>query len=157
MSAGPEYNHVHHLARKLLKESCERCPATTRLQAALRPDADEDHLRVDPVSRCAYSVDPADYMTLCQPCHRVMDLVEGRPQCANGHDYTPGNTSVLRNGARRCLTCHREQEAARRTDPDIRARKNATDREYRRRNPMTPEQKERKLELQRIRRARGRS
>lgn len=157
MSAGPEYNHVHYLARKRLKDRCERCSATDRLQAALRPDADEEHLRVDPVSRCAYSTDPADYMTLCQPCHRRMDLVEGRTHCKHRHAYTPENTTVLRNGARRCLACHRAQETERLQDPDARARKNAADREYRRRVPMTAEQKARKIELQRVRRARERS
>lgn len=153
MSAGPEYNRVHHLARKLLKDRCARCSATDRLQAALRPDADEEHLRVDPVSRCAYSVDPADYMTLCLPCHRRLDLVEGRTHCRNRHPYTPENTSVKRDGSRRCLTCHREQEADRMADPEYRERKRAANRG----RVLTPEQKERKLELQRIRRARGRS
>lgn len=149
--AGPEYNRVHYLARKLLKESCERCPATTRLQAALRPDAPEDNLRMDDISRCAYSVDPADYLTLCQPCHRRMDLVEGRTHCKHQHAYTPENTAIRRDGSRRCPACHRAQETERLQDPDARARKNAADRGRR----LTPEQKARKLELQRVRRARS--
>jgi hypothetical protein len=155
--AGPEYNRVHHLARKLLLDACVRCSATKRLQAALNPEAPVEHLHKDPVSGCMYSMDPADYLTICQPCHRVMDLVEGRPYCSNGHTYTPENTGSATGNARRCLTCHREQETVRRADPGVRARKSAADRDYRRRNPMTAEQKERKLELQRVRRARERT
>lgn len=154
MAAGPEYNRVHHLARKLLLDACARCGATERRQAALNPEAPAENLHKDPVSGCMYSTDPADYLTLCQPCHRIVDLVEGRPRCSNGHEYTPGNTGSAPGNARRCLTCHREQEAARLADPEARARKNAVDRDYRRRVPMTDAQKERKLELQRVRRAR---
>ncbi len=35
-----------------------------------------------------------------------------RTHCANGHEYTPENTRIDPNGARRCRACHRE--AARR-------------------------------------------
>lgn len=103
-----------------------------------------------------YSTDLADYMTLCQPCHRVMDLVEGRPQCTNGHNYIPENTGIKKDGSRNCRRCSRERMAERLKDPEIRARKNAADREYWRRNPMTPDQRARKTELQRVRRAQAR-
>lgn len=154
MSAGPEYNRVHHLARKLLLGACIRCRATERLQAALSPGAPVGNLRKDPVSGCMYSMDPADYMTLCQPCHRIMDLVEGRTHCSNGHEYTPENTGAAPGNARRCLACHRDEEAKRLSDPEARARKQAADREYRRRNPITPEQHVRRMEMQRAHRAR---
>lgn len=42
-----------------------------------------------------------------------------RTHCKHGHEYTPENTSILPNGARRCLTCHREAAArAKQLDPE---------------------------------------
>lgn len=147
------YNAAHHQARKHKADECERCGSSERLEVALRPDADPDHLEINESTGCRYSHHTDDYMTLCRPCHMHMDLVEGRTHCARGHEWTPENTSTL-HGKRRCLTCHREDEAARLADPEVRARKNAQDRTYRKLHPMTAEQKARKLELQRIRRAR---
>lgn len=151
-----EYANIHHAARKAIAAACEQCEAKP-VQAALRHDVDPDRLRVDPDTGCAYSIEAADYHALCIPCHRRLDLVEGRPYCASGHEYTPENTSIRTDGARRCLTCHRDQERARTNDPEVRARKNARDREYRQTNPMTETQKARKLELQRQRRAAARA
>lgn len=34
--------------------------------------------------------------------------------CAQGHAFTPENTGITKQGWRRCRTCHREREAARR-------------------------------------------
>lgn len=34
--------------------------------------------------------------------------------CARGHEFTPQNTGKRAQGKRRCLTCHREDEAERR-------------------------------------------
>jgi hypothetical protein len=35
--------------------------------------------------------------------------------CVNGHEYTPENTLVKREGGRRCRKCHRDYERERRT------------------------------------------
>jgi hypothetical protein len=67
------YESVHRMARTRLRKACERCGATTRLEAALRPTAPQSNLRLDEARRCWYSVSPADYGTLCVPCHRRMD------------------------------------------------------------------------------------
>lgn len=37
-----------------------------------------------------------------------------RDFCERGHAFTPENTGTKPNGSRRCLTCHRERETARR-------------------------------------------
>jgi hypothetical protein len=149
------YNRVHYAARKMIAGSaCEQCGASgVVIQAALRPGIEQAKLHAEPRTGCLYSDDPADYHPLCIPCHRHLDMIESRPACVNGHEFTPENTSIRRDGSRRCLTCHREQEQERKSDPAARARKNAADREYHRAHPMTAEQKARKVELQRIRRA----
>lgn len=152
-----EYNRIHYMARKTIGAACEECGSTEAIQAALRHDAEPARLRIDATTGCAYSTDVTDYHALCVACHRRRDLVDGRPECSNGHEYTPENTSIRSDGSRRCLTCHREQESARNEAPSTRAAKNARDREYREANPMTKEQKDRKLELQRKRRAAARS
>ena len=41
--------------------------------------------------------DPEDYISLCRPCHRQMDL---KPLCPRGHEY---NTTD--QGYRRCQEC----------------------------------------------------
>lgn len=152
---GNDYNRVHHHARKNLDSACTRCGGTDRLQAALRPDAPAAHLLTDPDHGCLFSEDPADYFTLCLACHRHLDGVELRTHCRAGHAYTAENTSTRPDGSRRCLTCHREQEAARLSDPAARERKREADRQ--RRKPLTKEQRERKTQLQRLRRKGGRS
>lgn len=57
----------------------------------------------------------------CNPWHldpvtRLVNVARGemggRTHCVHGHEYTPENTS-RHNGSRRCLTCHRNQERAR--------------------------------------------
>jgi len=150
-----EYARVHYAARKMLGASCEACGSTEALEAALRPTTPAARLRMAPEMNALYSIDPIDYFTLCVPCHRRLDFVELRTHCRRGHEYTPRNTSIKYDGSRRCLTCHRENEARRLADPKVREAKNAADREYRRRNPMAPEQRARKVALQRLRRKRG--
>lgn len=152
---GNDYDRVHYHARKNLAAECSRCGGTERLQAALRPDAPAAHLRTDPEHGCLFSEDMADYSTLCLSCHKHMDRVELRPSCRAGHDYTPENTSIKPDGSRRCKTCHREQAAARLTDPEKRERKRELDR--RNRKPLTEEQHVRKMALQRLRRKGGRA
>lgn len=82
----------------------------------------------------AYSTDVTRYKPMCHRCHRIYDK-QHITECPSGHEYTPGNT-LMDAGKRKCRTC-------------VYAR----NRERRRRFPMTAEQKARKLELQRIRRA----
>lgn len=53
-----------------------------------------------------------------------------RNHCARGHEYTLESTRI-NDGARVCRVCDREQTKARRKDPERRARKNASDRLYR--------------------------
>ena len=150
------YARVHYAARKALGPACERCGATRRLEAALNPETPAERLVLDANINSLYSERASDYMTLCVPCHRALDFVELRTHCRRGHEYAPGNTSVKADGSRRCLACHRENEARRLADPAKRLAKNAADRAYRTRRPMTPEQKARKVALQRLRRRRSR-
>lgn len=145
------YARAHYAARQVIGSSCERCGTDARLEAALRPDAPAERLTLDPNIRSLYSCSVEDYFTLCIPCHRKLDHVELRPSCASGHAYTPDNTSIKPDSSRRCLTCHRDYEARRLMNPEARAAKNERGRL---RKPLTPAQKERKVALQRLRRAR---
>lgn len=154
---GRAYGRVHYAARKVIGDACTHCGSRDKLEAALRPDTPESRLLLDSEFNAYYSEDLRDYFALCIPCHRRLDHVELRPTCRRGHPYEPGNTSIKSDGSRRCLTCHRDQAARRLADPEKRAVKNAADRAYRATNPMTSEQKARKLELQRIRRARAKA
>lgn len=155
-SPSAAYARAHYAARKVIRAVCEQCGATGKVEAALRPATPAARLLLDPNINCLYSLDPADYFALCVPCHRKLDHVELRAKCSRGHDYTPDNTSVKTDGSRRCLTCHRENEARRLEDPDARAAKVERARYYRQRTPMTAEQKARKVALQRLRRLRDR-
>jgi hypothetical protein len=82
-----------------------------------------------------YSNDPEDYIALCGPCHSAFD--SSVTHCPNGHEYAGANL-IWDANKRKCRTC-------------VYARNN----ERRKRIPPTPEQKARKLELQRIRRAKA--
>jgi hypothetical protein len=155
MGTGLEHSRVHYLVRKYLHHVCTKCGSTLSLQAALRPNIDPARLKVDSVSGCKYSVDPGDYITLCFRCHRKQDLVEARPRCINGHEYTPENTR-MQAGARICRICHRIREAIRLSRPECRAKKREFDQRYRSMHPLTIKQKKRKIELQRRRRTRAR-
>lgn len=148
MTTGAEYARVHYAARKLLDTECARCGALEPLEAAFRPDTPEHRKKIDRATGCAYSLDLRDYVTLCIPCHRRLDLVDGRPYCLSGHRYTPDNTSIKTDGSRRCLTCHRDQESRRMQGPEYRERKHQRDRG----RVLTAAQKARKIYLQRQRR-----
>src|SRR5262245_41885349 len=121
---GNEYSRVHHAARKRVAAVCERCGQTGKVHAALRAGVPPERLKRDDLSGSSYSLDPADYHPLCIRCHRRLDLVEGRPRCRKGHDYTPENTRYRPDGSRCCRTCHREQMRAYLADPVKRAAKN---------------------------------
>lgn len=81
-----------------------------------------------------FSTDPFDYQPMCRGCHRRYDK-EHIISCPKGHEYSPQNT-LLDGGKRKCRKCVYDRNTARRA---------AT--------PMTPGQKARKAELQRVRRA----
>lgn len=151
-----EYGNVHFAARKAIAEACEACGSAGPLHAALRQETEPSKLLTDPATGCAYSTDVADYHALCIPCHRRLDLVEGRPRCPKGHEYAPENTLTRPDGSRRCRACNRNGARTRNEVPENRAVKNERDRQYRAAKPMTDAQKARKLELQRIRRAAAR-
>lgn len=152
MITGNEYSRIHYAARKKIARQCEACGSSGQMHAALRVNANPDHLKQDEISGCWYSTDINDYMPLCIPCHRKQDRIDGRPLCKHGHAYTPENTHIKADGSRQCRTCNREQAAARLRNEQAKAKKKISDRHYRQSHPMTESQKARKLELQRIRR-----
>jgi hypothetical protein len=147
------YVKIHRDVRKIMKAACELCGSGDQLQAALRHNAPAERLLIDPTTGCLYSTETCDYHALCIPCHRRLDLVEGRPACAKGHEYTAKSTSINPDGSRRCLTCHNNRERARNATPEGRAARQEQGRRYRKSNPLTDEQKAHKLELQRNRRS----
>jgi hypothetical protein len=85
----------------------------------------------------AFSLDPMDYKAMCRRCHRLYDKAQ-ITACPQGHPYDVSNT-LLDAGKRKCRICVYARNTRRRISA-----------------PMTPEQKERKLHLQRIRRAAAR-
>jgi hypothetical protein len=91
-----EYDSIHRHARKRMRKACQRCRSTARLQAALNPAALKENLRLDPLRNCWYSVDPADYLTLCSRCHFRMDN-RIRASCAK--------FQRARRNAPRCSIC----------------------------------------------------
>lgn len=80
-----------------------------------------------------FSVDPYRYKPMCRRCHRLFDK-SAITHCPNGHPYS-GDNLIVEDGKRKCRSCVYARNAARR-----------------KKFPMTPEQRERKLELQRKRR-----
>lgn len=52
-----------------------------------------------------YKRDRSDYRQLCPSCHRKID--QGN-YCRKGHEYTPENTYVRKEGWRVCKSCHQE-------------------------------------------------
>lgn len=91
------------------------------------------HERVDPEGR-RYSVNPDDYAPMCHRCHRLLDKA-AITHCPQGHEYA-GDNILMDAGKRKCRTCVYERN---------------------RRRPLTAEQKARRIELQRERRARARA
>lgn len=85
-----------------------------------------------------FSTDLDRYKPMCLRCHRLYDK-STITHCPHGHPYA-GENLIMDAGKRKCRTCVYERNAKRRKE-----------------NPLTPEQKARKLELQRIRRAKGKA
>lgn len=66
------YDAAHLRAKALRANACASCGQSgCRLEAALRHTAAAPSLRQSP--RGPYSVNPADYVTLCVKCHRRYD------------------------------------------------------------------------------------
>jgi hypothetical protein len=93
--------------------------------------------RIDDQGR-RYSIRLEDYTPQCFHCHRVEDK-SAITHCPQGHPYD-GENLLIDQGKRKCKVCVYERNTRRR-----------------RANPMTDLQKERKLELQRQRRAQERT
>lgn len=53
-----------------------------------------------------YTRDIKDYLALCPPCHRRMDIGN---YCRKGHKYTEENTYIRKEGWRVCKICHKER------------------------------------------------
>jgi hypothetical protein len=81
-----------------------------------------------------YSTDISKYVPLCFRCHRTYDNAE-ITHCPQGHEYA-GDNLIYDGGNRKCKTC-------------VYKRNN----DRRKKFGMTPEQKARKVQLQRERRA----
>jgi hypothetical protein len=77
-----------------------------------------------------FSADPSRYEPMCRRCHRLYDKAH-IVNCPKGHEYTPENT-IIDAGKRKCKTCVYARNRSR---------------------PLAPEQRERKNQLQRERRA----
>ncbi len=52
-----------------------------------------------------YLREVSDYIQLCTSCHRIMD--KGN-RCRRGHEYTPENTYIRKEGWRVCKKCRLE-------------------------------------------------
>lgn len=81
-----------------------------------------------------YSRNLDDYAPMCFRCHRLHDKAQ-ITACPQGHAYE-GSNVLIDNGKRKCRTCVYARNRARKP---------------------TPEQKARRIELQRIRRAKERA
>ena len=153
LGSSEEYARIHYAARKRIDQVCSKCGSTDHVQAALKHDVTD--VLIDPKTGCPYSNNVNDYFPLCVKCHRKLDMVDERVFCNNGHALNDENVSIKPDGSRRCKACHRNDEAKRRKSPCFKANQSVYDKEYRAKNPMTQDQKERKLELQRLRRSKS--
>jgi len=84
-----------------------------------------------------YSGDPDSYQPMCFRCHRLYDKA-AITNCPHGHEYSEENT-ILDAGKRKCKTCVYKRN-----------------RDRSREIGLTPEQRKRKSDLQRERRAAAR-
>lgn len=105
------------------------CGAAAQEWAYLGGDPNE---MFSPITGCAFSLRTDLYAAMCKPCHREMDAAH-ITSCPQGHEYTPANT--IREGRKRkCRKCHYRRNHQR---------------------PLSAEQKQRKIQLQRERRSRN--
>lgn len=77
-----------------------------------------DGLELDHLCRVRNCVNPAHLEAVTRQVNALRGLSPSgiharKTHCHRGHEFTNENTSIRPNGARRCLTCHRENERAR--------------------------------------------
>lgn len=71
-------------------------------------------LVIDHLCRNKACVNPAHLEAVSQRVNVRRGLLGSRTACINGHEYTPENTFIERNGKRRCRTCQRATDRRRR-------------------------------------------
>ena len=69
-------------------------------------------LQIDHVCRNRACVNPAHLRAVAQEANKACGERPMRTHCNHGHEFSQANTS-WHHGYRRCKTCHREQESAR--------------------------------------------
>lgn len=85
------YHALHHWIRKYKAKppDCQHCGRT---------DKPLDWANISKT----YKRDLADWIALCQKCHRAYDRAA---ECRNGHLRTPENTTVDSRGIKKCRPC----------------------------------------------------
>lgn len=127
------YMSTHNRTRRVRgRANAYQCVECGQKAAEWALNLDSRGLLTDELGR-TYSLDIFDYRPMCHHCHRIYDKSR-ITHCPQGHPYS-GDNLLMDAGKRKCKTC-------------VYARN-------RRRKP-TAEQKKRRLELQRIRRAKAR-
>lgn len=125
------HNRVRRINGKAVEYRCEHCDMPA-LEWAL--DHGMPNLVTESDRFGRYSNNPDDYIPLCKPCHNNFDKAP-ITHCPKGHPYS-GDNLIIDTRKRKCRTC-------------VYAR----NRERQQRTEITQEQRNRKNELQRIRRA----
>jgi hypothetical protein len=71
---------------------------------------------VGPIPPCPHRAccNPAHMRVVTQDVNWARRRWRERTHCPHGHAYTPQNTKIGSKGEKKCRTCHRAQEAARR-------------------------------------------
>lgn len=118
----PPYRTVHKWLQnergRADEHDCVRCGRPARHWAYDHSDPDE---RVGSDGR-TFSNDLSRYQPMCQTCHQQWDrertperfqtdaIADRKRQtaCKHGHEFTPENTRIDKNGWRSCRTCKRE-------------------------------------------------
>ena len=68
-----------------------------------------DGLNIDHLCRNRGCVNPSHLEAVSQRVNLLRgETNSAKTHCVNGHEFTPENTKIESNGARRCLTCRRE-------------------------------------------------
>jgi hypothetical protein len=126
MSYMGAHNRTRRVRGRAAEKACVTCGGQAREWALIHDAAGVER----DIQGRLFSRDPMDYQAMCKHCHQIYDksLIT---ECPHGHEYTPENT-LLDAGKRKCKTCVYTRNRARKP---------------------SQQQKARKIELQRIRRA----